>query len=109
MLETAERAGATVHEETLVTRVDAGSSAVVEARRRGKVVRYRSRLIAGADGANSVVGTSAGALVDDPRYTAVAQRAYATGIDGDLGEAAFFFDKELFPGTGGCSRWPAGA
>jgi flavin-dependent dehydrogenase len=101
MLETAERAGATVHQETLVTRVDAGSSGVlVEARRRGKLVRYRSRLIAGADGANSIVGTSAGMLVDDPRHTAVAQRAYATGIDGDLGEAAFFFDEKLFPGYG---------
>jgi geranylgeranyl reductase family protein len=101
MLQAAERAGATVHQETLVTSVDAGSSGVlVEARRGGKVVRYRSRLIAGADGANSIVGTSAGALVDDPRYTAVAQRAYATGIDGELGEAVFFFDQELFPGYG---------
>jgi geranylgeranyl reductase family protein len=101
MLEAAERAGATVHEETLVTAVDTGSNGVaVEARRGGKRIRYRGRLIAGADGANSVVGTSAGVLVDDPRHTAVAQRAYATGVDGELGEAAFFFDEELFPGYG---------
>ena len=101
MLEAAERAGATVHQETLVTSVTPGSSGiVVEARRGTKLVRYRSRLIAGADGANSVVGTSAGVLSDDPRHTAVAQRAYATGIDGDLGEAVFFFDHELFPGYG---------
>jgi geranylgeranyl reductase family protein len=101
MLETAEQAGAAVHQETLVTAVSAGSSGiVVEARRGAKRVRYRSRLIAGADGANSVVGMSAGVLVDDPRHTAVAQRAYATGIDGDLGEAVFFFDRDLFPGYG---------
>jgi geranylgeranyl reductase family protein len=101
MLETAERAGAHVHQETLVTAVTAASSGiVVEARRGAKRVRYRSRLIAGADGANSIVGTSAGVLVDDPRHTAVAQRAYATGLDGGLGEAVFFFDHDLFPGYG---------
>ncbi len=101
ILETAEQAGATVDQETLVTAVTAASSGiVVEARRGAKRVRYRSRLIAGADGANSVVGTSTGVLVDDPRYTAVAQRAYATGVDGDLGEAVFFFDQDLFPGYG---------
>ena len=101
MLETAERAGATVHQETLVTSVAATSSGVVvEARRGAKRLRYRSRLVAGADGANSVVGTSAGALVDDPRHTAVARRAYAAGVDGDVGEAVFFFDEDVFPGYG---------
>jgi geranylgeranyl reductase family protein len=101
MLQAAERAGAVVHQETLVTDVTASSSGiVVEARRKGKVVRYRSRLIAGADGANSLVGTSAGVLVDDPRHTAVAQRAYATGVVDELGEAVFFFDQDMFPGYG---------
>jgi menaquinone-9 beta-reductase len=101
MLDAAEKQGASVHEETLVTAVNAASTGVeVEARRGGRRILYRSRLIAGADGANSVVGTGAGVLVDDPRYTAVAQRAYASGIDGDRGEAAFFFDQELFPGYG---------
>ncbi len=101
MLEAAERAGATVHQETLVTEVATGSRGVtVQARRGGKDVRYRARLVAGADGANSVVGAGAGVLVDDPRHTAVAQRAYATGIDGELGEAVFFFDEEIFPGYG---------
>src|SRR5205085_3486539 len=43
MLECAERAGATVHQETLVTAVDASASGVVvEARRAGRPVRYRS-------------------------------------------------------------------
>ncbi len=101
MLETAERTGATVHQETLVRAVKASSTGiVVEARRGAKTVRYRSHLVVGADGANSVVGTSTGALVDDPRHTAVARRAYASGIDGDLGEAVFFFDRDLFPGYG---------
>jgi geranylgeranyl reductase family protein len=101
MLEAAEKQGASVHQDTLVTAVRAGAQGVeVEARRAGRRLRYRSRLIAGADGANSVVGTSAGVLVDDPRYTAVAQRVYVAGLDGDHGEAAFCFDEELFPGYG---------
>jgi menaquinone-9 beta-reductase len=101
MLQAAERQGASVHQQTLVTAVHAASTGVeVEARRGGRRLRYRSRLIAGADGANSVVGTSAGVLVDDPRYTAVAQRAYAAGIESDRGEAAFFFEEKLFPGYG---------
>jgi hypothetical protein len=54
----------------------------------------------GADGVNSVVARCAGLLTWDPRYTAVSQRAYAEGIDGDIGEAAFYFDEEFFPGYG---------
>ena len=69
------------------------------ATRRGKRVRYRGRLVAGADGANSVVARCSGLAVDDPRYIAVAQRAYGV-VDGDLDEAAFFFDQDLFPGYG---------
>ena len=101
MLGAAERAGATVHQETLVTGVEAHSSGVqVEARRNGRVGSYRSRLIAGADGANSVVGTSSSQLVDDLRHTAVAQRAYATGFEAKRGEVVCFFDEALFPGYG---------
>ena len=101
MLESAEQAGATVHQETAVTDVSATSTGViVEARRGSKSVPYRSPLIVGADGANSIVATSAGLMVDDPRHTAIAQRAYAVGVDGDLGEAVFFFDEAVFPGYG---------
>jgi geranylgeranyl reductase family protein len=100
MLATARVAGATVHEKTSVTSVDAGSSGVlVHAKRGTKTVRYRGRLVVGADGANSVVAKRSGLTVDDPRYIAVAQRAYAT-VDDDVGEAVFFFDTDLFPGYG---------
>jgi menaquinone-9 beta-reductase len=101
MLEAAESAGATVQQETAVIAVGTGLSGVeVEARRGSKRARHRSRLIAGADGANSIVGTGEGMLTDDPRHTAVAQRAYAVGVGEDVGEAVFFFDQELFPGYG---------
>ena len=100
MLTTAAEAGATVHEETSVTSVDAGPDGVtVEAKRGAKTVRYRAKLVAGADGVNSVVARDSGLAGDDSRRVAVAQRAYAT-VDGDVGEAAFFFAEDLFPGYG---------
>jgi menaquinone-9 beta-reductase len=100
MLATAREAGATVHEETSVTAVDTGSSGVVvEAKRGAQTVRYRSRLVVGADGAHSVVAKWSGLGDHDPRYIAVAQRAYAT-LDDEVGEAVFFFDQDLFPGYG---------
>jgi menaquinone-9 beta-reductase len=100
MLATAARAGAVVHEETSVTSVAAGPAGVeVRAGRGARTVRYGARLVAGADGVNSIVGKSQGLTVDDPRHTAVAQRAYAM-VGADVGEAAFHFDEELFPGYG---------
>ena len=43
---------------------------------------------------------SAGLLEADPRYIAVAQRAYGEGLAEGAGEASFLFDRELFPGYG---------
>jgi geranylgeranyl reductase family protein len=101
MLMAADRAGATIHQETAATSVEAtGSGMEVDARRRGRTVRYRAPLVVGADGVNSIVAKAAGLLVDDPRYIAVAQRAYAGGFGGDAGEAVFCFDQRLFPGYG---------
>ena len=100
MLATSAEAGATVHEETSVSSVAAGPGGVtVEAKRGAKTVRYRAKLVAGADGVNSVVARDCGLAGDDSRRVAVAQRAYAT-VDGDVGEAAFFFAEDLFPGYG---------
>jgi geranylgeranyl reductase family protein len=59
-----------------------------------------SALVVGADGTHSIVARSFDMLVDDPRYMAVSQRAYLEGIDTTNGEAAFVFDRELFPGYG---------
>src|SRR4029079_6907925 len=61
MVEAAAKAGATVHQETGGTGVTTDpSGVVVEARRKGRTVRYRAALVAGADGVNSVVASSAG-------------------------------------------------
>jgi geranylgeranyl reductase family protein len=100
MLRAAEKAGARVQEETQVTDVETRRDGVVVTAGRGdKTVRFRAPLVAGADGANSVVGKPHGLPVDDPRHVAVAQRAYAT-VDEEAGEAVFCFDRSLFPGYG---------
>ncbi len=101
ILETAVKAGATVHQETYVTGFSPDRSGVtVEATRHGNHVVYRGRMIVGADGVNSVVARQAGLLADDPRHIALSQRAYADGYEGGIGEAAFFFDGDFFPGYG---------
>ena len=99
MLDSAVKAGATSHQETYVTNFRATHGGVtIDCIHRGQRVAYRSRLIVGADGVNSVVARQVGLLSDDPRYTALSQRAYAEGYEGKIGEAAFFFDGDFFPG-----------
>lgn len=101
LLEIAGKAGATIHEETYAIGFTATHSSVqVQARSKGKTLTYRGRAVVGADGVNSVIARSAGLLVSDPRHIALSQRAYADGFDGGLGEAAFFFDADFFPGYG---------
>jgi menaquinone-9 beta-reductase len=101
LLEIAARAGATIHQETYVTGFEAtGSGVEIQAQSNGTKRSYRGRVVAGADGVNSVIARSAGLLEGDPRYIALSQRAYADGFDGSLGEAAFFFDRDFFPGYG---------
>ena len=101
ILEAAARVGATVRQETYVTSFSAERTGVsVMANRNGSRSTYRGRMIVGADGVNSVVARHAGLLVDDPRHIALSQRAYADGYEGGIGEAAFFFDGDFFPGYG---------
>ena len=103
MLEGAAAAGASVHEQTAVSEVNAGSSGVeVLAQRGSRSVRYGAHLIAGADGVNSVVAHSQGLSVNDSRRTAVARRAYAVveGQSRDHAEAELFYDESTFPGYG---------
>lgn len=101
LLHTAARAGATVEQGSYVTGVRASRRGVEVDVRQGRGRRVaRASLVVGADGVNSVVAESVGLRAADSRYMAVAQRAYAAGIEKDEGEAAFFFDEDLFPGYG---------
>jgi geranylgeranyl reductase family protein len=101
MLQAAAREGAIVHEETAALDASAGAGGVeVSAERGGATVRYRARLLVGADGVNSVVAKSQGLDVADPRRTVVARRAYAAvGVEpSEEGTAEIFFDGTTFPG-----------
>jgi geranylgeranyl reductase family protein len=101
LLEIACRAGATIHQETYVTGFTSTASGVeVQAQSGGAKHTYLGSTIVGADGVNSVVARTAGLLVNDPRHVALSQRAYAEAFEGGLGEAAFFFDGDFFPGYG---------
>jgi geranylgeranyl reductase family protein len=105
LLAIAAQQGAEVRYETYVTGFTwngpSGRDGVtVQAQCKGASDTWRARAIVGADGVNSVVARTAGLLVNDPRHIALSQRAYVTGFSGRLGEAAFFFDAEFFPGYG---------
>jgi geranylgeranyl reductase family protein len=105
MLEAAAAAGAVVHDETSVADVRAGCAGVeVSARRGSRTARYTAKLVAGADGVNSVVARSQGIAPDDPTRTVLAQRLYAE-LEPAAGrtealETEVFFDESLFPGYG---------
>ncbi len=97
----AERAGATVQDGSAVKNVNCSDSGVeIKIVRGSRLSTCYAELIVGADGVNSIVAKSAGLLEADPRYIAVAQRAYGEGLAEGAGEASFLFDRELFPGYG---------
>lgn len=101
LLNSAKRAGATVFEACAATGVAReGRHMRVSVRNKADPLSFYARLVVGADGVRSTVARSVGLLCDDSRYTAVSQRAYVGGVSTDRGEAAFFFDDDLFPGYG---------
>ncbi len=101
LLECARGAGASVMEGCLVTAVTSSAGTMTLTGRRGTTSTIvRARLVVGADGTHSIVAKAAGLLHDDPRHVAVSQRAYVDGVGVENGEAAFFFDRDLFPGYG---------
>lgn len=101
LLDCARRAGASVHEACAATGFARdGRQVTVTARRGNEDTGVRGLFVVGADGTRSTVAQGAGLLRDDPRYMAVSQRAYVEGVAAEQGEAAFFFDSDLFPGYG---------
>lgn len=101
LVKAAEMAGAVVRQGEAVSHVTWDKRGVqVEARRRNGTETFHGRLVVGADGTHSVVAQHAGLLTKDPRHLALSQRAYAEGMAAELGEAAFYFDHDFFPGYG---------
>jgi geranylgeranyl reductase family protein len=101
ILAAAGAAGAEVREGCHVKAVERhGSRIRVCYRADGRDEAVRCAVVIGADGTHSTVARAFGLGMDDPRYTAVSQRAYVEGIETSTGEAAFVFDHDLFPGYG---------
>jgi geranylgeranyl reductase family protein len=97
----ATRAGAELREGCHVTGVTRnGERMTIHFRAGATEQTVEAAIVVGADGTHSVVARSFDLLVEDPRYIAVSQRAYIDGIDMSRGEAAFVFDRDLFPGYG---------
>lgn len=101
VLAAAVQAGAELREGCRVTRVvRSGGMLSVHYRDGAAEKTVRAPLVVGADGTHSVVARSFGLQMSDPRYIAVSQRAYVDGLETTDGEAAFVFDRDLFPGYG---------
>lgn len=60
----------------------------------------RSRLIVGADGAESLVARSFNLDMADRSHISIAQRAYVEGVEVRDGEATVWFDEDIAPGYG---------
>lgn len=101
ILASAVDAGAELREGCHVSGVERnGEKMIVHFRDGVADEQVRAPIVVGADGTHSVVARSFDLLVDDPRYIAVSQRAYVEGVETAHGEAAFVFDRDLFPGYG---------
>ncbi len=101
ILASAAEGGADVRQGCHVHTVERNGKNLTVRYRDGKAERsIRAPIVVGADGTHSVVARAFDLLVDDPRTMAVSQRAYVEGVELDHGEAAFVFDRELFPGYG---------
>lgn len=101
ILDAAVAAGAELRQGSQVTAVErTGEQVTIRYRAESGEREVRASLVIGADGTHSVVARAFGLGVDDARHLAVSQRAYVDGVVSTHGEAAFVFDRDLFPGYG---------
>ena len=101
ILASAVEAGAVLRQGCHVSAVERTDGRLTVRFREGTADRsLRAPIVVGADGTHSIVARSFDLLRDDARYIAVSQRAYVEGVETTNGEAAFVFDRDLFPGYG---------
>lgn len=67
---------------------------------KSKLHTFYSRMIVGADGAQSAVAKSAGLAMQDPRYVLASIRTYCKNLS--LNKTVLLFEEEFFPGFGWC-------
>jgi menaquinone-9 beta-reductase len=101
LLDCARAASATVYEACAATEISReGQFLLVGVRSGVGHFVLSTRLVVGADGTESTVARAFGLLRTDRRYIAISQRSYVEGVRVERGEAAFWFDEDLFPGYG---------
>lgn len=99
LLDRARAASACVYEGCAVTDIARERGTLRVGVRSGKRrFSLGARLVVGADGTESIVARSFGLGRSDRRYISISQRGYVEGVSVARGEAAVWFDDELFPG-----------
>ena len=74
----------------------------------GRVSTLTARLVIGADGTESVIARATGLARKDRRHISISQRVYVEGVSVQGGEAAVWFDEDLYPGYGWMFPMPGG-
>jgi menaquinone-9 beta-reductase len=101
LLQRARAASAVVYEGCAAAKIcRQGGLLHVGVRARNKNFSLRSRLIVGADGAESIVGRTFGLSRTDRAHISISQRAYVEGVTVENGEATIWFDEDIAPGYG---------
>lgn len=109
LLACAEAAGAVVRQGRGATGIDVVDGRVrVQAREGRRELALTALLVVGADGVESIVARHAGQKRTDKRHISLSQRAYVEGVEVDGGEAAIWFDDDLYPGYGWMFPMPDG-
>lgn len=109
LLQRAEAASAQVFQACAATDVRReGALMLVNVRGEKGGFELRSRLVIGADGAESTVARSAGLRRTDRRHIGISQRGYVEGVSIEGGEATIWFDEDQVPGYGWIFPMPGG-
>lgn len=101
LLEHARSASADIYTGCIVNRIQREDGWIqVGARARESELSLQSRLIVGADGAESIVARTFNLESTDRAHISIAQRAYVEGVSVQPGEATVWFDDDIVPGYG---------
>ena len=109
LLEQARSVSATVYEGCAAHRIRREDGCIhVDLRAGQSEFSLRSRLIVGADGAESLVARTFNLEMSDRSHISIAQRAYVEGVSVQDGEATVWFDEDIVPGYGWMFPMPGG-
>lgn len=101
LLEHARAASADIYTGCIANRIQREDGWIhVSARSKESELSLRSRLIVGADGAESIVARAFDLESTDRAHISIAQRAYVEGVEVQPGEATVWFDEDIVPGYG---------